>query len=311
MKRAKKIPSLPDQKLGAAAIGQTVLRDFGVDGIVSGTVSAFRKEGVDEIYAIQYEDGDVEEIGPAEYTLGYEQWLRQTGWAPDDVTLTTDTKTPARKRKTTLSKKAIERLAEVIDLTAASTIAGKHLKSMSASSKRAVIETAEKAHKKLENKNVKAAVLEVQYAALCEAAFVEHLKRKVTPAKQMQHYRRQTLMEEQALLAKLKKGDWIFASDDMSPGMNSEGGYGCIVSLTYKEQCVAYEDGDVEPILQSVDVHWLICNRVERHVKLERLTVVSISSPCIVVPYLYVMKFMPYVCPGTHALQGRAAHLTS
>ena len=63
MKRAKKIPSLPDQKLGAAAIGQTVLRDFGVDGIVSGTVSAFRKEGVDEIYAIQYEDGDVEEIG--------------------------------------------------------------------------------------------------------------------------------------------------------------------------------------------------------------------------------------------------------
>jgi hypothetical protein len=311
VKRAKKIPSLPDQKLGAAAIGQTVLRDFGVDGIVSGTVSAFRKEGVDEIYAIQYEDGDVEEIGPAEYTVGYEQWLRQTGWAPDDVTLTTDTKTPARKRKTTLSKKAIERLAEVIDLTAASTIAGKHLKSMSASSKRAVIETAEKAHKKLENKNVKAAVLEVQYAALCEAAFVEHLKRKVTPAKQMQHYRRQTLMEEQALLAKLKKGDWIFASDDMSPGMNSEGGYGCIVSLTYKEQCVAYEDGDVEPILQSVDVHWLICNRLERHVKLERLTVVSISSPCIVVPYLYVMKFMPYVCPGTHALQGRAAHLTS
>ena len=224
MKKAKKIPSLPDQKLGAAAIGQTVLRDFGVDGIFSGTVSAFRKDGVHEIYAIQYEDGDVEEIGHAEYTVGYEQWLRKTGWAPDDVSLTTDTKTPLRKRKTPRSKKARERLAEVIDLTAASSIAGKHLQSMSASSKMAVIETAEKAHKKLENQNVKAAVLEVQYAALCEAAFVEYLKGHVKPAKQMQHYRRPTLMEEEGLLSKLKKGDWIFASDDMSPGMNSEGG---------------------------------------------------------------------------------------
>ncbi len=178
-----------------------------MEGIFSGTVSAFRKEGLDDVYAIEYEDDDVEEIGHAEYTCGYEQWLRQSGGVPDDVTLTTDTKPPARKQKTPLSKAARERLAEVIDLTAASTIAGKHLKTMSASLKSAVIETAEKSHKKLENKNVKAAVLEVQYAALCQAAFVEHLKGHVKPATQMQHFRRQTLMKEQGLLAKIKKGD--------------------------------------------------------------------------------------------------------
>jgi hypothetical protein len=247
-----------------------------VEGVFSGTVSEFRKEGYDDVYAIEYEDGDVEEIGHEEYTRGYEQWLRQSGWVPDDVALTKDTKPPARKHKNPQSKAARERLAEVIDLTASSTIAGKHLKSMSASLKSAVIKTAEKSHKKLENKNVKAAVLEVQYAALCQAAFVQHLKGKTTAATQMQHFRRQTLMEEQGMLAKIKKGDWIFATDDMSPGLNSEGGYGCIIALNHQEQCVANEDGDVEPILHSVDVHWLICNRLERHVKLERLTVVSI-----------------------------------
>jgi hypothetical protein len=38
---------------------------------------------------------------------------------------------------------------------------------MDASARSAVIATAEKKHRKLENNNVKAAVLEVQYAALC------------------------------------------------------------------------------------------------------------------------------------------------
>jgi hypothetical protein len=60
-----------------------------------------------------------------------------------------------------LSKAARDRIEAVIDLTAASTIAGKHMESMDESARCAVIETAEKNHRKLENKNVKAAVLEV------------------------------------------------------------------------------------------------------------------------------------------------------
>jgi hypothetical protein len=173
-----------------------VVRDFGEEGVFTATVTAFRKEGLDDVYAIEYEDGDVEELGEEEYKCSYELWLRQSGLLPEDVNITTDTKPPTHKKKTPLSKAARERLAEVIDLTAASTIAGKHLKTMSASLKGAVLETAGKTHKKLENKNVKAAVLEVQYAALCQAAFVAHLQGKVTPATQMQHGRRPTLMEE-------------------------------------------------------------------------------------------------------------------
>jgi hypothetical protein len=193
-----------------------------------------------------------------------------------------------------------------MDLTGVSTIAGKHLKSMSDSLKSAVIETAEKNHKKLENKNVKAAVLEVQYAALCHTAFVEHLKQKVTPATQMQHGRRKTLIEEQGLLAKIKIGDWILAIEDMSPGMNSEGGYGCVIAGNWKEV-----EGDLEPILASVDVHWLISNKIERHVKLERLTVVSSPMPCLLGPFASLIKALHRVRVGSHALQGSAADPTS
>ncbi len=77
------------------------------------------------------------------------------------------------------------------------------------------------------------------------------------------------------MLAKVRIGDWVFATEDMSPGMNSEGGYGCVIKGSYKELV-----GDLEPLLASVDIHWLIANKLERHVKLERLTVVSTSMSC-------------------------------
>ncbi len=139
---------------------------------------------------------------------------------------------------------------------------------MDNSARCAVIEMAQKNHRKLENKNVKAAVLEVQYAALCREAFVKHLQVKVTPAKVMQHSRRPTLMDNQATLAKLKIGDWVFATEDMSPGLNSEAGYGCISALHLKEKI-----GDAEST-----VGWLMANRNERHVKVERLTVVNYQT---------------------------------
>jgi len=107
---------------------------------------------------------------------------------------------------------------------------------------------------------------------LCRAAFVKHLQAKMTPTKAKLHSRRPTLMENQATLAKLKIGDWVFATEDMSPGMNSEAGYGTISALHLKEQV-----GDAEPTVGSIDIRWLLANRYERHVKVERLTVVLSS----------------------------------
>jgi hypothetical protein len=212
---------LPEEKLGAWAIGQSVSRDFGAEGLFTGTVIAYRKDGQNDLYELEYEDGDREEVGTEEYKLGRCLWIEPWGCEAENIAGPCDSKTGTHKKATKLSKAARVRIEEVIDLTATSTIAGKHLKNMSDSLKEAVIDTAVKKHKKMENQNVKSAVLEVQYAALCHAAFVEHLKAKVTPATQMQHDRRQTVIEEQGVLAKIKIGDWMLATEDMSPGMNS------------------------------------------------------------------------------------------
>ncbi len=98
---------------------------------------------------------------------------------------------------------------------------------------------------------------------------MQHLQGKVTTPTAMQHPRRPTLIENLAILAKLKIGDWVFATEDMSPGKNSEGGYGCISALHMKEQI-----GHAAPTVGSVDIRWLIANRSERNVKVDRLTVV-------------------------------------
>ena len=132
-----------------------MLRDFGEEGVFTATVTAFRKAGLDDVYAIEYEDDDVEELGEEEYTCSYDLWLRQSGLLPEDVNITTDTKPPTHKKKTPLSKTARERLAEVIDLTAASTIAGKHLKTMSVSLKVAVLERLKNRTKNLKTKTLK------------------------------------------------------------------------------------------------------------------------------------------------------------
>jgi hypothetical protein len=221
--------------------------------------------GSAKIYTVQYADGDVEDVDGNEYNVAYELWLRESECLPDAV----DVKPTPLKKQTKVSKAARDRIEAVIDPTAASFITGKHIECMDDSARSAVIEMAQKNHRKLENKNVKAAVLEVQqYAALCREAFVKHLQAKVIPAMAMQHSRRPTLMENQATLAKLNIGDWIFATEDMSPGVNSEAGYGCISALHLQEQL-----GDAEPTVGSVDIRWLMANRNERYVKVERLTV--------------------------------------
>jgi hypothetical protein len=198
---------LPGQKYGNEALGTSVTRHFGEEGSFTGIIAAFRKMGNNHMYTVQYVDGDVEDLDGGEYNLAYELFLRESGWKPEAVELQLDVKHTTRKKPTKISKAARDRIEAVIDLTAASSIASKHIESMDDSARCAVIEMAQKNHRKLENKNVKAAVLEVQYAALCREAFVKHLQAKVTPAKAMQHSRRPTLMENQATLAKLKIGD--------------------------------------------------------------------------------------------------------
>ncbi len=51
---------LPEQQSGAWTIGQSVLRDFGAEGIFTGIVTAFRKDEETDLYSLEYKDGNLE-----------------------------------------------------------------------------------------------------------------------------------------------------------------------------------------------------------------------------------------------------------
>ena len=70
------------QKFGVNAIGEHVARDFGEDGIFTGTITRFTrgKNGVEDLYQVTYTDGDVEELDVPEYNFGYALHLQNEGW---------------------------------------------------------------------------------------------------------------------------------------------------------------------------------------------------------------------------------------
>jgi hypothetical protein len=59
------------------AVGETVCREFGGDGIFYGTINAFRREGDTELYTVRYTDGDQEDLDLEEYNFAYALWLQQ------------------------------------------------------------------------------------------------------------------------------------------------------------------------------------------------------------------------------------------
>jgi hypothetical protein len=73
------------QKFGVLAIGETICREFGFDGILYGTINAFRRDGETELYyTVRYTDGDQEDMNLEEYNFAYALWLQQEGWDVDE-----------------------------------------------------------------------------------------------------------------------------------------------------------------------------------------------------------------------------------
>jgi hypothetical protein len=73
------------QKFGVLAIGESVCRVFDEHGIFYGVITAYRKEGKNESYTVEYSDGDSEDLDTEEYNFAYALWLKEEGWTPDDV----------------------------------------------------------------------------------------------------------------------------------------------------------------------------------------------------------------------------------
>ncbi len=72
-------------KFGVLAIGKTVCRLFDEHGIFYGVITAYRKEGKEELYTVEHSDGDAEDLDTEEYNYAYALWLKEEGWTPDDV----------------------------------------------------------------------------------------------------------------------------------------------------------------------------------------------------------------------------------
>ena len=258
------------QKFGVLAIGETVCRLFDEHGIFYGVITAYRKEGKNELYTVEYSDGDAEDLDTEEYNYAYALWLKEEGWTPDDVHVVTTKKKLSKVENATASRKRAA--VQVINLTNKSSVAGKHINAMNESERNNVVEKFSKSAKAVENKHVKACVLAVTYDKLCSTTFIEHLKsinasRAVTT---MVHCKRKSVLEEQAELASVKVGDWVDVEADYSPGLCSDGGYGCVIALHTEAT-----DGATGAVcITAVDVHFLMYSRKERGILLARVVVV-------------------------------------
>ncbi len=278
------------QPFGVNAIGTTICREFGVDGVFYGVISAFHtRKGQDDLYTVEYNDGDVEDLDLEEYNYAYALWLKEEGWQVDEchanAVNTTGKSSPRKQKKTKKSTKdvpqpkgkwkataaplKIAKLQEVVDLTAKTTIAGKHISAMDAEGKTAVVSMLSKTAKKNENKVVKDAVVAVAYGDACRKAFIEHLQCGHKELSAMVHARRLTIVEEQGILSTVKVGDWIEAESDYSKDIISDGGIGCVFGL--HEEMYGVE-GQLRTI--AVDVHSIVDNRKERGVLLKRCVVI-------------------------------------
>ena len=81
-----------EQQFGAAAIGTFVARDFGEAGIFNGQITAFNAgECVEEeLYSVEYEDGDKEDLDREEYNYAYALYLQEEGWTLEDAEIDTE-----------------------------------------------------------------------------------------------------------------------------------------------------------------------------------------------------------------------------
>jgi hypothetical protein len=73
------------QKFGLEAIGTTVCREFGTDGVFYGVITAVHvQKGEEVLYQVEYSDGDIEDMDLQEYNYAYALWLKEEGWNGDE-----------------------------------------------------------------------------------------------------------------------------------------------------------------------------------------------------------------------------------
>ena len=75
-----------EQQFGVNAVGALVAREFG-DGIIyHGAITSFTrgKDGGSDLYRVEYDDGDAEDMDRDEYNFAYALELSDQGWVVEE-----------------------------------------------------------------------------------------------------------------------------------------------------------------------------------------------------------------------------------
>ena len=75
-----------EQQFGVNAVGVMVAREFG-DGIIyHGAITSFKrgKDGGSDLYRVEYDDGDAEDMDRDEYNFAYALELSDQGWVVEE-----------------------------------------------------------------------------------------------------------------------------------------------------------------------------------------------------------------------------------
>jgi len=75
-----------EQQFGVNAVGAMVAREFG-DGIIyHGAITSFKrgKDGEADLYRVEYDDGDAEDMDRDEYNFAYALELSNQGWVVEE-----------------------------------------------------------------------------------------------------------------------------------------------------------------------------------------------------------------------------------
>jgi hypothetical protein len=153
-------------------------------------------------------------------------------------------------------------VAACIDLTPASSIAGKTIDDLSVENKEAFHSTIHKNLKKSINKNVKDLVLGVAHSKALEDINMKHLALSVVPAAQMIHKLKPTMKQLFDTEGQIKIGDYVEVLYEYAPGTCSDGGVGTIMEI------VTDEDGK-----SWLTVSYVLDKRIETRIDETRITI--------------------------------------
>jgi hypothetical protein len=210
----------------------------------------------DDLYTVEYTDGDVEDFDEAEYCTGCMKTNKnEADLSPEeeaasasdaDLSSDSDDNAPgARKRKPNTKKTKPNNVSSV----KSTSVAGKELASMSESAIDVVNIKLETRLQKAKKKEATSCVVQEKYQAIVEDHTRRQLQNNAQQVTTMVYDRRPTLGEMSGALNRVKVGDWVEVKGDFTTSNCPYRGIGCVTCA------FMHSTGPSDPQVPKLEVH--------------------------------------------------------